>query len=77
MLKDLAVKRFKEIYFQEFGIELTNEEATTKAMKVFTFFKTIVNELSKNKEITNFNQKGGVLNETKSNRKSGRNNYTC
>jgi hypothetical protein len=67
MLCDKALAQFKELYFLEFGTELTNEEATTKAMKVFTFFKTIVNELSKNKEIINFNQKGGVLNETKSN----------
>lgn len=59
MLKDLAIKQFSEIYKAEFGITLTKDEAQQKALRVFTFYKTIINEISKDKKVSNFNKKGG------------------
>lgn len=65
MLCDLAVKQFVEIYKDEFGVTLTEDEARIKAQRTISFFKTIITEISKDKRVVNLIQRGGVLNDNK------------
>ncbi len=39
-----AVEEFKEIYREEFGIELSNEEAATKAQGLLQLFDCLIKE---------------------------------
>jgi hypothetical protein len=59
MLEKQAIKEFKQIYFEENGIELSDEEATEKALSVFNFFKVILSPVEprgfdKNEEMVQY-----------------------
>jgi len=70
MLCDKATQEFTRIYQQEFGDILPEDQARVKANKVFSFFKTIVNEISKSDEVSNCSKKGGLKNGNKNKGKS-------
>lgn len=70
MLCDKAIQEFSKIYQQEFGTTLSEDHARLKANKVFSFFKTIVNEISKDKKVSNFPKEGGALHGNKNKSKS-------
>jgi hypothetical protein len=59
-----AIDQFKRIYHEEFGETLATDQANLKANKVFNFFKTIT------EEITKLEQEGGVNNGNKTQSKS-------
>lgn len=39
MIKPVAIEEFKQIYLEEFGIELTEKDAEEKALRVLSAFK--------------------------------------
>jgi hypothetical protein len=47
MLSSTAVQEFKEIYLQELGIELSNEEAVAKATKFLRLFRMVYQPIPK------------------------------
>lgn len=47
MLSEKAVKEYKEIYKQEFGIELSDEEARDEAEKMIRMFRVIYRPIPK------------------------------
>ena len=59
-LNAAAIAQFREIYQQEFGPAITDEEAKVMANRVFHFFKTIITEINKEQKSGNFSQRGGV-----------------
>lgn len=70
MLCDKAIQEFSKIYQQEYGVLLPEDQACLKANKVFSFFKTIVDEISKSDEVSNCSKKGGLKNGNKNKGKS-------
>jgi len=40
-LSEKAIKEFKEIYFKEYNVMLSDVEAQDKAQRVLTFFKIV------------------------------------
>jgi len=44
MLPTVAIKEFKEIYFKEFGIKLSEEETIKKANDFMDLFKVLVKQ---------------------------------
>ncbi len=44
VLPEEAIKEFIQIYKKNFGVELTFQEATDKATRVFLFFKMLLEE---------------------------------
>lgn len=63
ILSNSAVKEFRDIYKKEYGIELSDTEARDKANKTLSFFKIIINEISKYEKVSSSSTKGGVLND--------------
>ena len=53
MLSEKAVKEYKEICRQEFGIELSDEEARDKAEKMFRMFQVIYRPIKKHEDKNN------------------------
>lgn len=51
-LSDQAVKEFKEIYKDKFGVELSDEEAMTKGEDFLRFMKLILSPMPKKNEDT-------------------------
>ena len=69
MLCDSAVKQFASIYRSEFGVVLPEDEARLKAQRVFSFFKVIITEISKDEKVQIHTWEGGdrIDNKNKSN----------
>ncbi len=64
-LSKSSMEQFKTIYFEEFGIRITDDDALVLANRVLSFFTVIINEDSNNEVVNNFSKRGGVLNDNK------------
>ncbi len=53
MLPKEAVEEFKQIYKKEVGVELTDEQATDKANRLFRFMKVITKPIAKKEDNDN------------------------
>jgi hypothetical protein len=52
MLSKKALTEFKEIYFKEYGVTLSNKDATKKAIKILVLMRAVYRPL-KSKTIWN------------------------
>ncbi len=53
MLPPQAIEEFKQIYKEEFGVELSQAEATEKAINLFNLMKLLLEK--KKKELKEYN----------------------
>lgn len=51
MVSEKALKKFKQIYFMKYGIELTDEQATEQAVNLLSLMKILTRPKKKKKVI--------------------------
>lgn len=63
MLSEEYIKKFQELYFNQFGVQLDKKEASEKAFKLFRFVQLIYRPMTKERLLLlkNYLKKNGDL----------------